>query len=121
MSRYADRMSEPTSDGREKRSGVILRAALSRDGATVERRVRNLSPRGACVDNEQDLAPGDVITVAMGNLRGLIADVMWAKPQLAGLRFRSTVDLEAARKPRATVAAAAKAGWIADMGHAYRR
>jgi hypothetical protein len=114
-------MTEPSSDTREKRSGVIIRAAIARDGASVERRVRNLSPRGACVDNVQDLAAGDVVTVAMGSLHGLIADVMWAKPQLAGLRFRSTVDLDAARKPRAAVSATARAGWMADMGNAYRR
>lgn len=105
---------------RDKRSGVILRAAIDLDGVIVERRVRNLSERGACVDNDDDLVAGTTISVTMGRLERLVADVVWAKPALAGLRFRRAVDLEAARKPRG-IAATVGAGWMNDMGHAYRK
>lgn len=105
---------------RDKRSGVILRAAIDLDGLVVERRVRNLSEHGACVDNADDLVAGTTVTVTMGRLERLVADVVWAKPALAGLRFRRAVDLEAARKPRGSAATAA-AGWMTDMGHAYRK
>jgi hypothetical protein len=105
---------------RDKRSGVILRAAVQSDGAVVERRVRNLSERGACIDNAGDLVAGTIVSVTMGQLEGLVADVVWAKPALAGLRFRRAVDLEAARKPRG-IGAVTRAGWMTDIGHAYRK
>ena len=116
-------MSETAPDvenARDKRSGVILRAAIEIDGLTVERRVRNLSERGACVDNDGDLVAGTTVIVTMGRLERLVAEIMWVKPALAGLRFRRSVDLDAARKPRGT-GAVAGAGWMADIGHAYRK
>lgn len=105
---------------RDKRSGVILRAAVESDGVMVERRVRNLSERGACIDNDGALVAGTTVSVTMGQLEGLVADVVWAKPALAGLRFRRAVDLEAARKPRG-LGGVTRAGWMADIGHAYRK
>lgn len=114
-------MTEPDPEqSRDKRSGVILRAAIDLNGTVVERRVRNLSERGACVDNDDDLAAGMAVTVTMGRLEGLTADVVWAKPTLAGLQFREAVDLEAARQPRGK-GTAAGAGWMTNIGHAYRR
>ncbi len=105
---------------RDKRSGVILRAAIEVDGVTVERRVRNLSVRGACVDNDGDLMVGSTVRVTMGQLEEMVAEVMWAKPALAGLRFRRIVDLEAARKPRGR-GTGTSAGWMTEVNHAYRK
>lgn len=114
-----DAPSFSTCSAREKRSGVILRAAIDIGGVTVERRVRNLSDRGACVDNDGDLVAGTTVIVTMGRLDRLVADVVWAKPNLAGLRFHRQVDLEAARKPRGS--GAARTGWVGEMAHAYRK
>ncbi|SFP82675.1 PilZ domain-containing protein [Sphingomonas rubra] len=105
---------------RDKRSGVILRAMIDVDGLVVERRVRNLSVRGACVDNDGDLIVGSTVLVTMGELEALVAEVMWAKPSLAGLRFHRSIDLEAARKPRGR-GLKAGAGWMTDIDHAYRK
>lgn len=104
---------------RKKRAGVILRAAIEFDGVVVERRVRNLSEHGACVDDQGDLIPGTKVVVTMGQLERLSAEVVWAEDQLAGLSFRRALDLEAARKPRGTVAA--KVGWVGDMASPYRK
>jgi hypothetical protein len=116
-------MNDPSTDlaapTRKKRAGVILRAAIELDGVTVERRVRNLSEHGACVDNEGDLVAGTQVVVTMGQLERLSAEVVWAESKLAGLSFRRALDLEAARKPRGTVAA--RAGWVGDMASPYRK
>ncbi len=47
------------------------------------------------------------------------AEVMWASPKLAGLRFTLPIDLEAARRPRGH-GTIAKAGWMRDVDNAYR-
>lgn len=114
-------MSDHSSDTRDKRSGVIIRAAIDIDEKHVERRVRNLSRFGACVDNPGDLAAGKTVRISMGQVENITAEVMWANAQLAGLRFDRAVDLEEARKPRRVTAAAPRAGWIADMSNAYSR
>ncbi|WP_267396352.1 MULTISPECIES: PilZ domain-containing protein [unclassified Sphingomonas] len=105
---------------REPRSSVIIRAGLELPGGTVERRVRNLSRLGACVDQEGELVTGTTITLALGSIRDLKAEVMWTKPQLAGLRFHQPVNLDDARKPR-RAGTVTKAGWMANMDNAYRR
>ena len=106
---------------RPARSSVILYADVARDGAdAVACRVRNLSATGACVDNQAELAEGDRVIVAMGVITPVAADVVWAKPTLAGLRFDREVDLAAARTPRKT-GKAASAGWIGGLDDPYRR
>lgn len=114
-------MPDHSPDTRDKRSGVIIRAAIDINETLVERRVRNLSQFGACVDNMGDLQAGATVRVSMGSLESIAAEVVWAKPQLAGLRFDRPVDLEEARKPRRAVETAPRAGWMAHISHAYRR
>jgi len=108
---------------REPRSSVIIRAVVKHDDLCSERRVRNLSKAGACVDSDGDLRVGETVTIEVGNAPGIIADVVWTKPTTAGLRFRSALDLAAARKPRSIAASGGvlKAGWAAGLDHAYRR
>ncbi len=114
-------MPEPTEPIREKRNSVIVRAALSVPGGLqVERRIRNLSRSGACVEHEGDLQTGNTILLQMGSLCDLAAQVMWVTDRLAGLRFAEPIDLDEARKPRG-VAVKPKAGWIAEINDAYRR
>jgi hypothetical protein len=114
-------MTDLSTDQRDKRNGVIIHAAVTVDGRTTERRVRNLSLQGACIDHSGDLAEGTTLRLSMGTLADLRATVMWTRPQLAGLQFDRPIDLDAARRPRAAAGASAKAGWMAEMNHAYRR
>ena len=112
-------MTDDPLHGRDKRSSVIIRATVVVDGVVVERRVRNLSLHGACVDNQNDIRKDQTVYVSMGTLDHLAAEVMWTTPQLAGLRFHLAIDLEAARKPRGS-GSTVKAGWMVDVNHAYR-
>jgi len=106
---------------REKRSAVIVRAVVTTPGHDdAERRVRNLSRSGACIDHGGELATGMTVLLQMGTIVGLPASVMWVTDTLAGLQFAERIDLEEARKPRGT-GAVPKAGWMADIQHAYRR
>ncbi|WP_162242967.1 PilZ domain-containing protein [Sphingomonas sp. Leaf412] len=101
---------------------MILYAAVTREGgAAVDCRVRNLSSTGACIDDAAALRPGQRATVQMGALRPMGADVMWVERGFAGLRFDGAVDLAAARRPRSKTVVAAQAGWIGNLGDAYRR
>ena len=106
---------------RAKRSSVIIRAIVHLPGnKQIERRVRNLSATGACIDHVSDVATGDRLVMDMGSLRGLSATVVWVRDHLAGLTFAEPVDLEAARKPRGTGAVSISSGWLADLKDAYR-
>lgn len=106
---------------REKRSSVIVRALVTTpDGRSSERRVRNLSSHGACIEHDGDLRPDTTLTLRMGTIADLQAVVHWVSERLAGLQFAERVDLDEARKPRG-VAIRAKAGWMADINDAYRR
>ncbi|MEH3036913.1 MAG: PilZ domain-containing protein [Sphingomonas adhaesiva] len=121
---------------REARSSVILYAAIENGSEPVECRVRNLSATGACIDNHAGLVEGDAVTVLMGALRPLSAQVKWANPRLAGLHFDKLIDLAVARQPRPRTAAsappaaapppsrptpAASAGWMQHINNPYRR
>lgn len=107
---------------REKRNSVIVRAAVVVPGGSApsERRIRNLSRSGACVEHDGDVREGMTLLLHMGTLTELPGEVMWVRGRLAGLRFAEAIDLEEARKPRG-LKAAAKAGWMADINDAYRR
>lgn len=115
---YFGGMSDPPI--RQIRSSVILHARVETGERAVECRVRNLSTTGACIDNTAMLAVGDRVQVVMGTLRWLVAEVIWAKPTLAGLRFDREVNIADARKPRTHVAVAPSAGWVARIADPYR-
>ncbi len=111
-------LSEPA---REKRNSVIVRAAVAFPGGLPnERRVRNLSRSGACVEHAGELAAGATVQLQMGTITDLAAEVMWVTERLAGLRFAEPIDLDEARKPRG-IGTTPKAGWIAEINDAYRR
>jgi hypothetical protein len=112
-------MDDASEHQRDKRSGVIIRAAIDTGSAVVERRVRNLSIRGACVDHDGELKIGQSVRLTMGRLPEQVAEVMWVKDKLAGLQFAAEIDVEAARAPRG--AGSVNAGWMKDINHAYRR
>ena len=106
---------------RQARSSVILYARVEAGEKAVECRVRNLSTTGACIDNTARLAAGDHVQVAMGTLSLLMAEVVWAKSALAGLRFDRTVDIADARKPRRPGTVVPTVGWTATINNPYRR
>jgi len=113
-------MSDDAGKRRDKRSSVIIRAVVhTPTGNQVERRVRNLSDTGACIDNSGDLAEGDQLLLDMGTLTSLPARVVWARESLAGIAFAKPVDLAAARKPRGA-AVTVKSGWLADLRDIHR-
>jgi hypothetical protein len=68
----------------------------------VERRIRNLSSAGACIEHNGDLDPGDDIFLDMGTLKGLHGQVIWAREKVAGVGFSRFIDLNEAKKPRVT-------------------
>ncbi|MCP3734901.1 PilZ domain-containing protein [Sphingomonas sp. RP10(2022)] len=106
---------------REARRSVIVRALVTAPGGQpVERRVRNLSRSGGCIEQFGELAIGMTVTLHMGTFTALGAQVQWVTDRLAGLQFDETIDLDEARKPRGT-GVVAKSGWMADINDAYRR
>lgn len=115
-------MSEQPEKLRDKRSSVILKALVRSRSAPdgVERRVRNLSVSGACIDHVGELSAGESVMLIMGEVSDAAADVAWATERLAGIRFEHEVDLEAAKRHRAA-APTLRSGWMADMNHAYRK
>ena len=114
-------MTTPPEPAREKRNTVIVRAVVNAPGSLqFERRVRNLSRSGACLEHGGELHEGMTIQMQMGTLRDLAGEVVWTTERLAGIRFAESIDLEEARKPRG-VGAVPKAGWIAEINDAYRR
>jgi hypothetical protein len=97
--------SDDTDKRRQKRTRVIIRAIVhTATGNQVERRVRNLSDTGACIDHSGDLAAGDQLFLDMGTRTALPARVVWARESLAGITFSEPVDLAAARQPRRAAA-----------------
>jgi hypothetical protein len=106
---------------REKRNSVIVRAIVTtHDGRSSERRVRNLSQQGACIEHEGELVAGMPVLLHMGSMHDLVGTVRWVGERLAGLRFAQDIDLDEARKPRG-VGVKPRAGWMADINDAYRR
>lgn len=116
-------MNDQPETAREKRSSVIVRATVSYPGARpTERRVRNLSRSGACMEHAGELQAGATVLLQMGTINDLAAEVMWVTERLAGLRFADPIDLDEARKPRGIgIGVQPKAGWIAEINDAYRR
>ena len=115
-------MSDQPEKLRDKRNSVILKVLVrsARAPAGVERRVRNLSASGACIDHAGDLSAGEVVTLMLGQTGETAAHIAWATERLAGVRFERDIDFEAAKKQR-TAAPSLKSGWMADMNHAYRK
>lgn len=114
------------SSSREPRSSVIIRALVEQMAgqepiASAERRVRNLSRSGACIDHDGDLAKGMTLRITMGSIAPFDAEVMWVNARLAGLRFARPVELEQARQPRGSAHLRSSAGWVTDVANPYRR
>ena len=83
---------------REHRHSVFLSAQVERFGkfGLTEHRVRNISPRGACIDDAADFVRGQTLVVSIGALDSVGATVRWVTGTLAGFRFAQPVDIDAA-------------------------
>ncbi|UVO50974.1 PilZ domain-containing protein [Sphingomonas sp. SUN019] len=115
-------MADDADPMRNPRSSVIIRALIEVPGVQSERRVRNLSATGACVDDDGTLATGMILRVSMGSIHAIEAEVMWTRATLAGIRFAWPVDLREARRPRGSAARfTAAAGWVVEVDDPYRR
>lgn len=80
--------------------------------------VRNLSATGACIAAERGIEQGQQLTVSLGLLDHVAAEVAWARGGLAGLRFLEPIDVAEARR-RKPPEGSAHPGWI-DRPDVYR-
>jgi transcriptional regulator GlxA family with amidase domain len=125
---------------REKRQNVLLTAQVFGFGGYVptQHRVRDVSTRGARIDQASSLRAGATVLISVGLLEEVAATVMWVKSDLAGLRFAEAINPEAARAKAAISPSRPSkagrtpavqddravdgigAGWAADLNSPYR-
>ena len=108
-------MNQDALQPRENRSRVIIRAAVHGPcGTERERRVRDLSVTGACVEQSGNLMIGDDVRLDMGTLTGVVAKVVWVTEHLAGVAFADPIDIAGARARKPEVVTAAS-GWVSGF------
>lgn len=107
---------------KKERESVLLMARIDvpGSGSSAGHRVRNLSNDGVCVEYGQRIEKHTQTVVSIGDLEHVPAEVAWARGGFAGMRFLQPVDAQLARKRR-PVATEVRAGWMQEIGHAYRR
>jgi hypothetical protein len=94
---------------------VIIRAVVHGPcGREPERRIRDLSATGACVEQSGNLIAGDKVLLDIGPLQGIAGRVVWVTEYLAGVAFAEPIDVAKARKPRPEVVTAAS-GWVSGF------
>lgn len=99
----------------------MLSAHVWRLNAAIatQHRVVNIAARGLCLAQLQGVEPGTAVIVSVGQAEHLVAEVVWVCGRLAGLRFRSCVDLDAARRPpRIGLVVPPATGWLAGLNSA---
>ena len=97
-------------DTRRRDSVFLLAQVTGADGSTQGHRARNLSPDGVCIDEPGNLAPGMALTLSIGLVEQIQAEVMWTRDGQAGLKFAAPIDPALARK-RAPKSLDPKSGW----------
>jgi hypothetical protein len=108
-------MNQDTLQPRENRSRVIIRAVVHGPcGREPERRVRDLSSTGACVEQTGNLMTGDLVRLDIGTLMGVPAKVAWVTEYLAGIAFDEPIDLAKTQKPKSEAVTAAS-GWVSGF------
>jgi len=81
----------------------------------------NLSKLGARLGQAESLQRGARITVTIGYVGNIEAQVIWTRDGLAGVCFDLPVDIERAQKRKAEISCLpASAGWAADLRNAYQ-
>ncbi len=101
-------------------SADIFRA--DRAGGTSHR-VTNISETGMCIVQSADLSVGSVVVIAVGRIEDVVADVVWVRAGLAGLRFHDPIDVALAKTRRLAghVNAPPSAGWLAALNDPYHK
>ena len=120
-----DKKPHAESKTRAPRTSVMLTThVFPLDGGDPSaHRVVNLSATGVCIAQPAGLATGAMVAVSIGRVDHAPADIIWVRGGLAGLRFRRPIDLPKARMRRVGGAPTTPpgAGWLRDLGDAYRR
>ena len=90
---------EEASGLREARESVMLTAEVRRSGnpTTTKHLLRDLSSRGARLNNAGSFRAGETILVSVGDLQDASATIVWASNETAGLRFSEAIDPALAR------------------------
>lgn len=91
-------------------------------GSTAHR-VTDISETGMCIVQPSDLLKGSVVVVAIGRIEQVVADVVWVRAGLAGLRFHKPIDLVLAKTRRLAghVIASPSAGWLSALNDPYTK
>lgn len=85
-----------TGSERAKRTALLTKADLLRDGATVGTvRVRNMSASGLGGISSVPLREGDAIEIVINGIGAIGGEVVWADGDRFGMRFDHEVDLGA--------------------------
>ena len=113
-------MNQDTLQPRENRSRVIIRAVVHGPcGREPERRVRDLSSTGACVEQSGNLMVGDKVSLDIGPLKAIAGRVVWTTEYLAGIAFAEPIDVAKTQKPKPEVVTAAS-GWVSGFVDPWR-
>jgi hypothetical protein len=115
-----ERMKQDTLQPRENRSRVIIRAIVHGPcGMEPERRVRDLSATGACVEQSGNLIAGDRVSLDIGPMKDIAGRVVWTTEYLAGIAFAEPIEVARTQKHRSEVVTAAS-GWVSGFVDPWR-
>lgn len=103
---------------RAKRDSVFrsARVSIEEPQRDLTCRVRNISATGSCINHKGELSGGMIVRIAIGREPEVVARVMWASENLAGLAFAGEQGVPDAPAGSATPTA----GWLAERTDAYR-
>jgi diguanylate cyclase (GGDEF)-like protein len=78
---------------RAPRHGLIRKASLELDGASLDVRLRNISSGGALVESARGFAPGTEVILSLPGCGSMEAEVRWSNAGRVGIRFKEQFDL----------------------------
>ncbi len=84
---------EPATQARAVRHGLIRLASLNWEGQVFPVRLRNISSGGALLESERGLAPGALVELDLAGCGLLRAEVRWSQAGRLGLRFDEDFDV----------------------------
>jgi hypothetical protein len=71
----------------------MRRAIAAFDGVRHEIRLRNISAMGALVEADQQVSPGQMLTIDIVGVGPVLGTVRWAQSGKFGVQFTDTFDL----------------------------
>jgi hypothetical protein len=84
---------EPATEARAVRHGLIRLASLNWEGQVFPVRLRNISSGGALLESERGLAPGARVELDLVGCGLLPAEVRWSQAGRLGIRFEEEFDV----------------------------